>query len=140
MTLGRYYLGIDIGSLTVKAILLDGGLKRLARGVMPAGYGGQEAAVALVTRMLGECQLADSDVAYTVVTGYGRVRFDSADEELSEISCHARGAFHVCPDARTLIDIGGQDSKAIRLDSSGRVLDFAHVRGGLVDAAGGTRG
>jgi predicted CoA-substrate-specific enzyme activase len=118
-------LGIDIGSLTVKATLLDGRLERLARGVMPAGYGGQEAAAALVTRLLGECQLAQSDVAYTVVTGYGRVRFDSADEELSEISCHARGAYHMCPETRTLIDIGGQDSKVIRLDSSGRVLDFA---------------
>jgi predicted CoA-substrate-specific enzyme activase len=125
VTSGWYYLGIDIGSLTVKAMLVDGELKRLASGVMPAGYGGQEAAVALVNRLLGECQLATSDVAYSVVTGYGRVRFDSADEELSEISCHARGAFHVCPDARTLIDIGGQDSKAIRLDSKGRVLDFA---------------
>jgi predicted CoA-substrate-specific enzyme activase len=125
VTSDRHYLGIDIGSLTVKAMLLDGGGERLAGGVMPAGYGGQEAAMALVTRLLGKCQLAADEVAYTVVTGYGRVRFDSADEEVSEISCHARGAFHLHRDTRTVIDIGGQDSKAIRLDSNGRVLDFA---------------
>jgi predicted CoA-substrate-specific enzyme activase len=119
------FLGIDIGSLTVKAVLLDSDLRAIGRGVVPAGYGGQEAAAALVARLLQNCQIADSDVAYTIVTGYGRVRFDAADEEISEISCHARGAFHLCPAARTVIDIGGQDSKAIRLDQRGRVLDFA---------------
>jgi len=122
---GSHFLGIDIGSLTVKAMLVDVDLNQLARGVVPSGYGGQEAAEALVTRLLGGCQLTVAEVAYTVVTGYGRVRFDAADEEISEISCHARGAFHLSQAVRTVIDIGGQDSKAIRLDSNGRVLDFA---------------
>ncbi len=122
---GSTFLGIDIGSLTVKAVLLDADLHLIGRGVAPAGYGGQEAAAALVARLLQDCQLGDGDVVYTIVTGYGRVRFDAADEEISEISCHARGAFHLCPTARTVIDIGGQDSKAIRLDERGRVLDFA---------------
>jgi predicted CoA-substrate-specific enzyme activase len=75
--------------------------------------------------LLKEQRLTVADVTYTVVTGYGRVRFDAAEEEISEISCHARGAFHLCPSTRTVIDIGGQDSKAIRLDSNGRVHDFA---------------
>jgi len=119
------FLGIDIGSLTVKAILLDADLRVLTKGVMPAGYGGQEAAEALVAKILAESDTSPSSVAYTVVTGYGRVRFATADEEISEVSCHARGAFHLCPQARTVIDIGGQDSKAIRLDAHGRVLDFA---------------
>ena len=117
--------GIDIGSLTVKAVLLDAGGKLLARGVEPAGYGGQQAAEALVRSLLDERGLRPADVVYTVVTGYGRVRYDGADEELSEISCHARGAFHLHPAVRTVIDIGGQDSKAIRLNSAGRVVDFA---------------
>ncbi len=117
--------GIDIGSLTVKAVLLDSGGKLLARGVEPAGYGGQQAAEALVRSLLDERGLTPADVVYTVVTGYGRVRYDGADEELSEISCHARGAFHLHPGVRTVIDIGGQDSKAIRLNSTGRVVDFA---------------
>jgi len=120
-----YFLGIDIGSLTVKVVFLDADRHLLTRGVVPAGYGGQEAAEALVARLLCEHDLAPAKVAYTVVTGYGRVRYDAADEEVSEVSCHARGAFHLCPAVRTVIDIGGQDSKAIRLDAHGRVIDFA---------------
>jgi len=122
---GSTFLGVDIGSLTVKAVLLDADLHPIGRGVASAGYGGQKAAAAMVAHLLQDCQLTDDDLAYTIVTGYGRVRFDAADEEISEISCHARGAFHLCPAARTVIDIGGQDSKAIRLDEKGRVLDFA---------------
>lgn len=119
------FLGIDIGSLTVKAVLLDADQHLLTQGVVPAGYGGQEAAEALAVQLLSETDTNRDRVAYTVVTGYGRVRFASADEEISEISCHARGAFYLCPQVRTVIDIGGQDSKAIRLDAHGRVLDFA---------------
>ena len=122
---GPCFLGIDIGSLTVKAILLDTGLRLMARGVAPSGYGGQEATEALIARLLKDTQLTAAEVSYAVVTGYGRVRFTAADEEISEISCHARGAFHLCPKVRTVIDIGGQDSKAIRLSPNGRVLDFA---------------
>ena len=131
--LGPYYLGVDIGSLTVKAVLLDAGQQPRGRGVSPAGYGGQEAVAGLIRRLLAEAGLAATDVAYAVVTGYGRVRFEAANvgisaramEEVSEISCHARGAFHLNPAVRTVIDIGGQDSKAVRLDSRGRVIDFA---------------
>jgi predicted CoA-substrate-specific enzyme activase len=130
---GPYFLGVDIGALTVKAVLLDVGQQIRGRAVAPAGYGGQEAAQSLVRRLLDEEGIAAAEVAYTVVTGYGRVRFEAANaiispkamEEVSEISCHARGAFHLNPAVRTVIDIGGQDSKAMRLDSRGRVIDFA---------------
>jgi len=120
-----WFLGVDIGSLTVKAVLLDGDGRLRGSAVVPAGYGGQKAAEGLVARLLKEQDLSSAQVTYTVVTGYGRVRFDAADEEVSEISCHARGAFHLSPAVRTVIDIGGQDSKAIRLDAHGRVVDFA---------------
>jgi predicted CoA-substrate-specific enzyme activase len=128
-----YFLGVDIGSLTVKAVLLDAGQQVRGRGVAPAGYGGQEAAESLIRRLFNQGGIAAEQVAYAVVTGYGRVRFEAANvlvspkamEELSEISCHARGAFHLNPAVRTVIDIGGQDSKAVRLDSRGRVIDFA---------------
>jgi predicted CoA-substrate-specific enzyme activase len=128
-----YFLGVDIGSLTVKAVLVDTNQQMRGRGVAPAGYGGQEAAESLIKRLLNEEGVATAEVAYTVVTGYGRVRFEAANavvspkamEEVSEISCHARGAFYLNPAVRTVIDIGGQDSKAMRLDSRGRVIDFA---------------
>lgn len=124
--LSACYLGIDIGSLTVKAVLLDDEAHVLAHDVAPAGYGGQDAARALVTHLWCWVEargIEPTDLAYSVVTGYGRARF-VANEEISEISCHARGAFFLYPAARTVIDIGGQDSKAIRLDASGRVEDF----------------
>jgi predicted CoA-substrate-specific enzyme activase len=121
---GPCYLGIDIGSLTVKAVVLDADCRLLARGVLAASYGGQEAAVSLVDKVLAEGNLPVGDVAYSVVTGYGRVLFDAADEEVSEISCDARGVWHLVSGARTVLDIGGQDSKAIRLDAQGRVADF----------------
>jgi len=122
---GPCYLGIDIGSLTVKAVLLDVDRRVLARSVLPAGYGGQEAAASVVAQTLAQARLSMADVAYSVVTGYGRVRFNAADEEVSEISCDARAVSHLYPSARTVIDIGGQDSKVIRVDASGRVVDFA---------------
>jgi predicted CoA-substrate-specific enzyme activase len=124
ITCAPCFLGVDIGSLAVKVVLLDAGEHVLGRGVAPAGYGGQEAAAALVARVLQEA-CAEETLARTVVTGYGRSLFHMADEEMSEISCHARGAFHLCPEVRTVIDIGGQDSKAIRLDDRGRIVDFA---------------
>ncbi len=119
------YLGVDIGSLTVKAALVDGDQHLLANGVAAAGYGGQEAAETLIGRLMDEAGVGDKDLAYTVATGYGRVRSTFADEEISEVSCHAKGAFYHLPGARTIIDVGGQDSKAIRLDSRGQVVDFA---------------
>jgi predicted CoA-substrate-specific enzyme activase len=122
---GPYFLGVDIGSLTVKTILIDAERRVRGRAVVSAGYGGQGAAAALVAELLQAEGLGPADVAYTVATGYGRVRFAAADEEVSEISCHARGAFHINPAVRSVIDVGGQDSKAIRLDANGRVIDFA---------------
>lgn len=121
---GARFLGVDIGSLTVKVVLIGSDASILGRAVVPAGYGGQEAAARLVQQVLEGAPPGDR-VAYTVVTGYGRVRYAAADEELSEISCHARGAYHLCPAARTVIDMGGQDSKVIRIDAAGRVHDFA---------------
>jgi predicted CoA-substrate-specific enzyme activase len=118
------YLGVDIGSRTVKVILLDEEGRILARGLAPAGYDGPAVAARLVAQACSQAGVAPSEVAASVATGYGRGRYPGADAESSEITCHARGARHLVPDARTVIDIGGQDSKVIRLDGAGRVLDF----------------
>ncbi|HQJ50606.1 MAG: R-phenyllactate dehydratase activator [Chloroflexi bacterium ADurb.Bin180] len=121
----RAYLGIDIGSLTVKVILIDEQGRVIGRALAVAGYGGQQAAKDLVAAVLSDAGLARSAVAGSVVTGYGRVTFGEADREVSEISCHARGASFLIPTTRTVIDVGGQDSKVIRIDQRGRVVDFA---------------
>ena len=120
----HYYLGVDIGSLTTKVVLLDeeGGLT--ARAVHRSGYRGGETARRLVEELRREQGLAPEQIIRTVATGYGRVTFP-ADREVSEITCQARGMAHLFPAARTVIDIGGQDSKVMRVLPGGRVADFA---------------
>lgn len=117
------YLGLDIGSSSSKAVLLgeDGGI--LAAQVVNLGTGtrgpGQvlEAAYAQAGR-------GPEAVAYTVVTGYGRMTYQGADRQITEISCHAKGVRHLSAEARTIVDVGGQDTKVIRLDSTGGVENF----------------
>jgi len=120
-----YFLGIDIGALTVKAVVLDEQGKLLASGLVRSRHNSRQVAAELVESLLAREGIANEKVAYTVVTGYGRVTYDAADEEISEITCHARGAIHLYPRARTVIDIGGQDSKVIRVHPQGYVTDFA---------------
>ncbi|HOG47271.1 MAG TPA: acyl-CoA dehydratase activase [Anaerolineae bacterium] len=119
------WLGLDIGSRTVKVVLIDGAGSIIARALAPAGYDGPSVAGELIAGACAEAGVERRLVRASVVTGYGRVRFAQADSEASEITCHARGARHLVPAARTVIDIGGQDSKVIALDEAGRVSDFA---------------
>jgi len=128
-----YFVGIDIGALTVKAVALDEAGAVVASDLVRARHDSRQVAAQLVEGMLVRVGIATSfpdggdkgGVGYTVVTGYGRVTYDAADEEVSEITCHARGANHLFPTARTVIDIGGQDSKVIRVHPRGYVTDFA---------------
>ena len=120
-----YFVGIDIGALTVKAVALDEAGAVVASDLVRARHDSRQVAARLVQAMLVPESIAAEEVGYTVVTGYGRVTYDAANEEVSEITCHARGAIHLFPTARTVIDIGGQDSKVIRVHSRGYVTDFA---------------
>jgi predicted CoA-substrate-specific enzyme activase len=120
-----YFVGIDIGALTVKAVVLDGAGAVVASDVVRSRHDSRQVAAQLLEGMLAREGIATEEVGYTVVTGYGRVTYDTANEEVSEITCHARGAIHLFPAARTVIDIGGQDSKVIRVHSRGHVTDFA---------------
>ncbi len=115
-------LGVDIGSTTSKSVLLDGKGAILHHDVIPTGSNGREAAESLRERALRAFPEAPSG---TVATGYGRALVPYADRTVTEITCHARGVRHLHPDAAMVIDLGGQDSKVIRLDAAGRVEDFA---------------
>ncbi len=125
MSKGRAFLGIDAGSRTIKAVLLSGDGEVIDSGVVDQGVKQAELAEALAADLIAGAGLARADVAMTVATGYGRDHIELANTTFSEITCHARGAAHIAPDARTIIDIGGQDSKLIKLDEKGRVHDFA---------------
>ncbi|MBP1759957.1 MAG: putative CoA-substrate-specific enzyme activase [Firmicutes bacterium] len=120
----KYFLGVDIGSLTVKVVLINDNLEILGLAKKRAGYNGREVAKRLEEQLLDESGLNAQQVSATVATGYGRVTFPS-DREVSEITCQAKGISHLFPSSRTIIDIGGQDSKVIKLLPNGKVADFA---------------
>jgi len=118
-----HYAGVDLGSITVKAVILNE--ERIVAAALDfAGYSSAQAAERALAEALRQAGLHRQDVARLVGTGYGRNRVPGADKQVTEITCHARGAHWLLPTTRTVIDIGGQDSKGMALDEQGRVIDF----------------
>ncbi|MDR3230659.1 MAG: acyl-CoA dehydratase activase [Synergistaceae bacterium] len=118
-------VGLDIGSVAVKAVLLEDDTWR-ARLIAPTGWSPGESGAEALHRLLGESGVTRDNVTRIVATGYGRNAVES-DATITEISCHALGArrlFEDARDVRTILDIGGQDSKAIALDRAGNVSNF----------------
>ena len=115
--------GIDIGSITTKIALLDK-KKVLAAEVTFTGYNAEKAWQDLLDKMLSELKLQRDDLSSVVSTGYGRNNVSIATKAITEITCHAAGAHFLNKKVRSLIDIGGQDSKSIVMDEGGAVLDF----------------
>ena len=118
-----HVLGLDVGSASSKVVILDENKNIVSSSVFQVGTGSSGPARAL-DEALGKLGLSLDNMEKIVATGYGRYAFERADKQISEISCHAKGIFHLIPTARTIIDIGGQDAKAIRLDGSGMVSQF----------------
>ncbi len=118
-------LGIDIGSLSTDAVLVNEKREIVAYEVIATGASSKKACDKIFKHILDVTKLEAKDLDYIVATGYGRIKVPFANEVVTEITCHAKGANHFFPDARTVIDIGGQDSKAIKLDAKGNVLDFS---------------
>ncbi len=118
--------GIDAGSRTVKVVLLDTDRHDpVASVVADQGIAQEALAGELLEGLLASCGLTRGDVSRTVATGYGRSILTFADTTITEITCHAVGVRYLVPDAATVIDIGGQDSKMIWLNGGGTVRDFA---------------
>lgn len=119
-----YYAGVDVGAATGKVVILDqeGGIKGAA--VVPTGANSRRAAESALEKALQQAGLIGEDLGPIVATGYGRASIPFAHRQVTEITCHARGAHHLYPQARTVIDIGGQDSKVIVLNERGQVMDF----------------
>ena len=119
-----YFAGIDVGSLTTDGVLLGEGHNILSEVVIPTGPDMAQAAHTTLVRLLDHAHVPSSQVATVTATGYGRETVKFASKTSSEIICHARGARHLVPHATLVIDIGGQDTKAIALSPDGRVADF----------------
>jgi predicted CoA-substrate-specific enzyme activase len=117
--------GIDAGSRTIKVVLIDAvSRKILAKAITDQGIEQDKLASSLFEHTLKNNGLEKKDVAMVVATGYGRNAVGIADTTITEITCHAVGVHHLVPDAMTVIDIGGQDSKLLKLNGSGKVRDF----------------
>ena len=117
------YIGIDIGSSSSKVAVLNKSKELVALSVKNLGTGTGGAAVVL-EEALQQASITREDVEYIVATGYGRMIYSDADLQLTEISCHAKGTLFLQYTAGTIIDIGGQDSKVIKVDSNGNVSNF----------------
>jgi predicted CoA-substrate-specific enzyme activase len=116
--------GVDVGSLTSKAVILDDGRIR-SSGLVLTGPEGRAAGERALTIALERAGMSREHLACTVGTGYGRLFLPFTDANVTEISCHARGARWHFPGVRTILDMGGQDCKAIRCDEDGDVAEFA---------------
>ena len=119
-----YTIGIDIGSMSANGVLLNEKKEILSSIIIPTGASSKKAADKTFNQILTEHKLSERDIDYVIATGYGRVKVPFANEVVTEITCHAKGANYYFPNARTIIDIGGQDSKVIKVDGNGNVLDF----------------
>jgi predicted CoA-substrate-specific enzyme activase len=117
-------VGIDIGSITAKAAVMRDGII-LAVRILRTGYNAKNAGDQLLEGIVSGLGLNPSDIQRIVATGYGRKSIPFADQAVTEITCHAAGARYMNSEIRSVIDIGGQDSKVILLDENGRVKDFA---------------
>jgi len=117
--------GIDSGSTTTKALLLSQEQEVLGSAILPTGADSRDASRRALEQAMRAAGGSTPPPAFVVATGYGREIARDANERVTEITCHARGVHFLLPAVRTILDIGGQDSKAIRIHENGRVLDFA---------------
>ncbi len=122
--LHMYIMGIDSGSTSTNAVIINEKKEILASAVLRTGARSGESAERIRQQVLDQAGLTRDDLSVAISTGYGRVSIPFADRNVTEISCHGKGAHFLNPDVRTILDIGGQDSKAIKLNDQGDVIDF----------------
>ena len=125
------FIGCDLGSTTGKIVIMDESEKILGSSIVRSSRGPKKTMEHALAEAMKQAGISETDPtngfpkdSYVVATGYGRGSVDNVNEEISEISCHARGATYLRPSTRTIIDIGGQDCKVKSVDETGRVLEF----------------
>jgi predicted CoA-substrate-specific enzyme activase len=115
--------GVDIGSTASKAVILDDN-RVISSVIGPSEVNPAKTAKKIYEPALDQAGVKGEDVEYILGTGYGRAQVPFANTNVSELSCHGRGAHYYLADVRTVIDIGGQDTKAVSIDSKGNLIDF----------------
>ncbi|MEK7324639.1 MAG: acyl-CoA dehydratase activase [Chloroflexota bacterium] len=119
-----YAAGVDVGSTQTKAVIINENRQIISRSLIDTGANVVLAAENAYAEALKARSLDEREVEYIVGTGYGRYKVTFGDTQITEISCHGRGAVHMFPGTRTVVDMGGQDTKAIRVSPTGEILDF----------------
>lgn len=119
-----YAAGVDVGSTQTKAVLIDEERRIVARALTMTGANVIRAAEGAFQEALRAADVREEEVEYVVGTGYGRYKVTFGNTQVTEISCHGRGAVHMFPATRTVVDMGGQDTKAIRVSPVGEIVDF----------------
>lgn len=120
-----YYIGVDVGSVSCKAVITDEANRIVASAVIPTGANCRESARRVISIALEKAGVGAEDTACIVATGYGRDGVENRAYSVTEITCHAVGATYLFPNTQLVIDVGGQDCKAIRINEQGDVIDFA---------------
>ena len=119
-----YAAGVDVGSTQTKAVVINEEGVIVGRALVDTGANVIQAAQDAFDTALREHKLSEQEIEYVIGTGYGRYRVTFGNDQVTEISCHARGAVHLFPDTRTVVDMGGQDTKAILVNELGEIVDF----------------
>ncbi len=125
MESGEYFVaGIDSGSTSTDVVIMNPKGEIVASVIIPTGGGAALSAEKSLKEALDQAGLKEEQILRTITTGYGRAYIEAGDDSITEITCHAKGAHYLHPEVRTIIDIGGQDSKAIRVNENGEVQNF----------------
>ncbi|MEX2609766.1 MAG: acyl-CoA dehydratase activase [Gemmatimonadota bacterium] len=119
-----YAAGVDVGSTQTKAVVISEERRIVARALVETGANVIRAAETAFQQALEAGGLQEEEVEYVVGTGYGRYKVTFGNTQVTEISCHGRGAVHMFPATRTVVDMGGQDTKAISVAPTGEIVDF----------------
>ncbi len=119
-----YAAGVDVGSTQTKAVIINEDGEIVGRALLDTGANVIQAAENAYVVAREEAGIDEREVEYVVGTGYGRYRVTFGNSQVTEISCHGRGAVHLFPNTRTVVDMGGQDTKAISVAANGEITDF----------------
>jgi predicted CoA-substrate-specific enzyme activase len=119
-----YAAGVDVGSTQTKAVIIDEDRNIVGRSLLDTGANVIKAAESSYVAALEGAGIDEREVEYVIGTGYGRYRVTFGNSQVTEISCHGRGAVHLFPETRTVVDMGGQDTKAIAVNAKGEITDF----------------
>lgn len=120
----NYFAGLDVGAAATKAVIINDNSEIVGKAVQKSGVDLKGAAEAVYQAALDLAGITKSNVKYIIATGYGRKNIEFVNEAITEISCHGKGVYHYYPHDCTIIDIGGQDSKIIKLNSEGKKVNF----------------